>query len=183
MTRAVASWALILGGSVGCVHVPPRPVVPGAWTVTTERRYDQWTRGELCSWEAEQLTFAGQPLWVSPPPEGEGACPPGNDAARTADVVGQDGPFLSAILRERDDAQGLSTVRCVTWDLATRLPTTLDGLDQKRAEHWRATAAAELVADPSLAGWLMTGDSFVLREHHVVYCLVRGDQMRELPIR
>ena len=77
----------------------------------------------------------------------------------------------------------VSTVRCVTWDLTTLRPATLAVLNPKLAAHWWSVASGRLVDDPSLAGWMLAADSFVVRDRHLVFCLVRGDELRELPVR
>src|SRR4051812_10621443 len=84
----------------GCVHTPPHPPILGQWAVTTARREQMTRDGVYCAWEAESLSFADRPIWTADPPEGENWCHAAGEAARTVDVLAQDGPFLSTRLVE-----------------------------------------------------------------------------------
>jgi hypothetical protein len=180
---------LVLVALLGCIHTRPHDPIDGAWRVDTRARRQLTWGGVFCAWEAEDLSFSGQPLWSAPPPDrvdgehNEEWCEDGGESGRMVDVTGQDGPFLSTRLREVGCCPERTTVRCVTWDLRTRVPTTLEAYDEKHAEWRRKKLDRIVTGDPSLAGWVIEPQAFLVRDGHVAFCAVKGDEVREVAVR
>jgi hypothetical protein len=167
---------------VACRHTPPHEPIAGTVVIELDARAALLRNGEECQWEAEQLRIDGAPVWAVEPPEGEDWCLAGDERARTVDIVSQDGPFLSTILGEMD-ASGAWTRRCVTWDLRTRAPATLLDWDERRAPRRLAELATAKLRDPSLAGWTLSPEAFLVRDGHVAFCAMRGTEIREVVVK
>lgn len=172
-----------------CVHTPPHDPVPGRWELHTERRERITPDGTWCSWEAENLSYDGRPVWTQEPPDlveghhNEDWCGTGGESARMMDVVAQDGPFLSTRVRTLACCPPEETVACVTWDLRTAAPARLPDFDEKRAaSRWERLQRA-LAADPTLAGWTFAPDAFLVDGGHVRFCGVRGAEVREVRVK
>ena len=173
---------MLLLGLLACRHTPPHEPLDAVVVVELDSRERLLRTGEECRWEAEQLLVDGAAVWVEEPPDGEEWCLAGNERARTLDVVSQDGPFLSTILGEMDD-EGRWTRRCVTWDLRTRAPASVYAWDERRAPRRLAEFAALPGRDPSLIGWTLDADAFLMRNGHVAFCATRGAEIREVLVK
>jgi len=163
--------------------------VAGRWHVHTERRERLTHDGTWCSWEAENLSYEGRPVWAVEPPDvvdgehNDDWCTVGGEAARTIDVVAQDGPFLSTRVRTWSCCPPAETLACVTWDLRTAAPARLTDFDEKRAEG-RWTRLQRLVAaNPTLADYVFAPDAFLVDAGHVRFCGVRGGEAREIRVK
>lgn len=164
---------------VACVHTPPHEAVPGAPTVAFARREQMTRDGAWCAWEAESLSFDGRPLWVADAPGEESWCrAPGGEASRVVDVLGRDGPFLSVRLTEWGCCPDHAVSRCVTLDVRTGEPTTLEAYDPRHAERRWSRAVRD--APP---GFTLSPDAFLVGDRHVRFCAMRGEEMAEVPVR
>lgn len=170
---------MLLLALLGCVHTPPHAPLPGTAAVELVRREQMTRHGEYCAWEAENLTFEGRPIWYEEAPEGESWClAPGGESARVVDLLGQDGPYLSAKLEEWSCCPEVTTVRCVTYDLRTGEPATLEQYDPRHAER-RWEKARKRVP----AGAVVLRDAFVVGDGHVRFCAFQGETMTLVPVR
>lgn len=163
----------------GCVHTPPHPPLAGTPAVELVRLEQMTANGEYCSWEAENLVFEGRPIWSAASPDGEAWCvAPGGERARWIDILGQDGPYLSATLHEWGCCPETSSQRCVTWDLRTGEPATLEQYDPKwAARRW------EKVQAKVPEGWQVFPDAFAVGDGHVRFCAFRGEDVTLVPVK
>lgn len=165
---------------LACAH--PVALAPVPSDVGVERERAQTMRGEECLWEAEDLTTGGAAVWATPRPEiDEEWCREGHEEARTVDIVDKSGPFLSTVLGVMEGDRW--TQRCVTWDLRRRAPATLEDLNAREAPAWWSEVGAKIAADPSLAGWTVSRDAWVLAPGGVAFCATRDGQVRQIPVR
>ena len=160
-------------------HAPP----PAKWEVTYAR-VEQMTRdGAYCAWEAESLIYDGKPLWTAEPPEDESFCKAPFEAARTVDVIGQDGPFLSVRLTEWGCCpEEERRTRCLTYDLRTGEPATVESYDPRHA-GWRRKKLARVLQRRDGGGWTVEPGAFVVGDGHLRVCAARGDEDIEVRIR
>jgi hypothetical protein len=149
--------------------------------VVLDRREAITPTGEQCLWEAERLAIGGEVSWPAEAPEGEAWCTTGFEVARTVDILGRDGPFVSTVVADVD-ASGAWTRRCITWDVRSGAPTTIDAWSFKLAPTLWASAA-DALASPAWVGWTTDRESFVLRGGHVSFCVARDGEMAEIPVR
>lgn len=168
---------------LACMHTPPHPKVDGAPTVQLLRREYTDPDGKYCSWEAESLYFGGNPLWTEEPPDAPNGCVPPGEQSRIVDVIGQDGPYVSVILREWGCCPETAQVRCVTFDGTTGQPATLVQYDKKHAERrlLRAQKVWEKMGAPE--GYTLSPDSFLVNHGHISFCAIRGEEVRRLEVR
>lgn len=86
----------------GCARTPPHEAWTGVVSVESG-----WRLASLpavpCDWQGEALVRGGAVLWGELPDRAEGPCPTGSEHVRmvTVDRLGQDGPFLSTVVRAR----------------------------------------------------------------------------------
>lgn len=168
-----------------CVHTAPLPPLPEAAARRTVRVDTVTVRGDECLWEAEQLTYGGEPVWTAEPPSGENWCSGGTEVGRMVDLGQQNGPFLSTTLTTLDVTPNSTrwTTRCVTWNLGSRTPTKLEGYDEKHADRRWAQALVIQAGDPTLAGWAMERDSFLIDGRHLTFCAIRQREVRQIHVR
>jgi hypothetical protein len=181
--RSGLAWLPAALPVVACLHTAPHDPFPGEVTRTVERRDVITHTGEQCIWEAEQLRFGGADLWTHEPPEGEGWCGGGWDKAWLSELRGRDGPYVSAVLSSMDSTAGPASTWCTTWDLRTRGPTTLAAYDARHAERRLELLDRARERDPSLAGWTIAPDAFLIADRHVRFCAARGTTLRLVPVR
>jgi hypothetical protein len=143
--------------------------------VSFERREQMTQTGDWCSWEAESLAFDQLDLWTATPPDEENWCRAPGESSRTVDILGRDGPYLSVRLTEWSCCPDHATARCVTYDLRTGQPATLEQYDEKHAARRWERARAKVPA-----GYVLTADAFVVGDRHVRFCAVRGDDVVEI---
>ena len=168
---------------LACMHTPPHPPVDLKPAVTLERREFTDADGQYCAYEAESLFFGTQSLWSQEPPDAPNGCRPPGEQSRIVDVVGQDGQYVSAILREWGCCPQVVQLRCVTFDGLTGQPVTLDTYDPKHAEkrQIRADKLWERMGAP--AGYVLDRDSFLVGKGHVTFCAINGEQLKEIKVR
>lgn len=169
---------MLLLALLGCVHTPPHPPVAGTPAVELVRLEQMNAHGEYCAWEAENLVFEGRPIWSVASPDEENWCRSPGEQARWIDILGQDGPFLSATLHEEACCPEATSVRCVTWDLTTGEPATLAQYDPRWAERRWEKAQAKVPA-----GWEIFPDAFAVGDGHVRFCAFRGEEVRLVPVK
>lgn len=168
--------------TLGCMHTPPHPPAPSPWTMDLVRRAEALPDGTGCVWEAENLSYGGAPVWAEPGPEGEGWCEAPGEEARLVDVLGQDGVFLSVRLRTFRCCPEVWEERWLTWNLATGAPATLEQYDERLAERRWARLQRLQARDPTLAGWDLARDRFVVGDGHVRFVALRGGEVRLIPV-
>ncbi len=165
------------------IHTPPHDPPPGRWEVTYVRAEAMTPAGTFCAWEAESLVYDGKAIWASDPPEDESFCKAPFEAARTVDVLGEDGPFLSVRFSDWGCCPEREQVtRCVTYDLRTGAPTTLEAYDPKRYA-WRSKKLARVLEKKHGGGWSVEPGAFVVGGGHVKVCATRDGETLEVPIR
>lgn len=165
------------------IHTKPSPPPPAKWEVTFARVEQMTRQGTWCAWEAESLVYDGKPIWSADAPEDESFCKAPFESARMVDVLGQDGPFLSVRLREWGCCPEEEAVtRCVTYDLRTGAPTTLEAYDPKHFE-WRTKKLQRVLDKKHGGGWSVDPSAFVVGGGHVKVCATRGDEDIEVAIR
>lgn len=165
------------------VHTPPHPPPPAKWEVAYTRAEQMTPAGVYCSWEAENLLYDGKAIWSADPPEDESFCKEPFEAARTIDVLGEDGPFLSVRFREWGCCpEREALTRCVTYDLRTATPTTLEAYDPKHYK-WRAKKLQRVLDKKHGGGWSVEPSAFIVGDRHVRVCATRGDETIEVAIR
>ena len=163
----VTLLALILA----CVATRPKAPVPGAPVVTPAWR-ESLVDDAACVYEAESLRFGERPLWEEEPPPAEGWCRAPFEHARTVDLLGQDGPYLSVRQATRDCCPDAETVACLTYDVRSALPITLRQYDPRLADQRLARATAQLPA-----GFTLDRDAFLIGDGHVRFCARRGAEI------
>jgi hypothetical protein len=156
---------------LACVHTPPHDPVQGQPSVTAAWREEPLDPG-ACMWSSENLRFGGTPLWVEDTPPEDGWCRAPSDSARLVDVLGVDGPFLSARLETRSCCPERVAVRCVTWDVRTGAPATLESYDPRHAER-RWERAQRRAPD----GYALEREGFLVGDRHVRFCARRGEDV------
>ncbi|MDP2315541.1 MAG: hypothetical protein Q8P41_21765 [Pseudomonadota bacterium] len=165
------------------VHTRPHPPPAAKWEVAFVRKEDMTPAGIWCAWEAESLYFDGKPVWAAEVPEGEQWCGAPFEFARMVDILGEDGPYLSVRLTEWGCCPDHEVVtRCVTYDLATHAPTTLEAYDP-RWYTWRAKKLQRMLDRKDGGGWSVDPTAFVVDGGHVRVCATRGDEAIEIPLR
>ena len=188
----IASLIALLGG---CLKTPPHAPVEGAARVEVERAEFTDPQGRSCMWEAEQLWFSQQPLWVEEPPEELNGCRPPSDRVRLVEVVGQDGPYLSVVLRESDccgaDGAGgaaggaagdTGRLLCRTYDVRTGEVATLREYDRARADRRLARLDRLWRRQGSPAGFVLEEDAFLVDGGRVRFCAIREDEVQFIPV-
>lgn len=163
---------------LACLHTPPHDPVPGTVAKDFVRREQFNQEGEYCAWEAENLVFEGQPLWVAEAPADENWCLSPMEASRWVDILGQDGPYLSVILHTLSCCPDVEEVRCLTMDVRTAEAVTLAQYDEKRAER-RWKRAQRHVPE----GHTLDERAFVVGDRHVRFCAQRGTDVVLVPVR
>jgi len=157
---------------LSCATTRPHAPVAGAHSVAVAWREEEREDG-ACIYEAEDLRFDSIDLWVDPePPPAEPSCREPWERSRTVDVLGQDGPYLSARLDTRDCCPERRTVACVTYDVRSGLPITLRQYDPRLADG-RLARAQELVP----GGYTLSRDAFAVGGGGVRFCALRGDEV------
>ncbi len=165
------------------VHTDPHPPPAARWEVTYVRKEDMTPEGVWCAWEAESLYYDGKALWSAAPPDGESWCRAPFEAARMVDVLGEDGPYLSVRLTEWACCPEREIVtRCVTYDLRTGAPATLEAYDP-RSYTWRARRLKRVLDRKHGGGWSVEPGAFVVGGGHVRVCATRGDEAIEVALR
>jgi hypothetical protein len=157
---------------MSCASTRPHAPVAGVHSVAVNWREQERDDG-ACTYETEDLRFGALDLWVDPePPPAEPSCREPYERARTVDVLGQDGPYLSVRLGTRDCCPERRTAACVTYDVRSGLPITLRQYDPRRADGRLARAQA-LVPD----GYTLSRDAFAVGGGSVRFCAFRGDEV------
>ena len=150
-------------------------------------------------WEAEQLWFSQQALWVEELPEAPNGCRPPSDRVRLVEVAGQDGPYLSVVLRESDccgadggtdgagdaegDAEGSGgRLLCRTYDVRTGEVATLREYDRSRADRRLARLDRLWRRQGSPAGFVLEEDAFLVDGGRVRFCAIHGDEVQFIPV-
>lgn len=169
--------------ALGCIHTPPHPPLPTPHRVELVRREESLPDGRACLWEAENVAWDGVAVWVAEPPEGDGWCEAPREAARMVDVLGQDGPFLSVHLRTFECCPERWDERWLTWDLRTGAAATLEAYDERLAARRWERALRQVERDPSLRGWVLDRDAFLVGDGHVSFVAVHGDQARLVRVK
>lgn len=167
---------------LGCLHTPPHAEVAGRVHVDYQRQEFMDPSGQWCAYDAESLWFEQQALWSEEPPDAPNGCRPPGEESRIVDVVGQDGPFVSAILKEWGCCPEHQSLRCVTFDVRTGQPVSLDTYDEKNAlkrEEKLKKAWAKLGA-PS--GYALSPDSFLVGGGHIRFCAIKNNQFLEVKV-
>lgn len=147
------------------MHTPAHPPLAEPAVIRLAAAYaiaDDEGRG--CSWEEEALWVGEQRVFGNDPPDAENWCVVPLDHWSTAELLGQDGRFVS-VLMENDQGERA----CITWDVEAKRPGTLAEYDEKLAEK-RLKIAQQRRAKAQLPGQLLA-DSFYVRGGHVVFCL------------
>lgn len=143
-----------------------------------DRREQMREDGVYCSWEAEQLTYAGRPLWVEEPPMGEDWCRTPGESSRTVDVLGQDGPFLSLVRRAWSCCPDRTEASCGTVDVRDGHAITLEEYDERHAaKRW------EKAIDKAPPGVVLDRDDFLVGDGHVGFCVAQADGLVEVRVR
>lgn len=168
---------------LACMHTPPAPPVNQIPQVQLERREFTDPAGQYCAWEAESLMFGSKALWTEEAPDAPNGCVPPGEHARTVDVVGQNGKYVSAILRDWTCCPDVVSLRCVTYDGETGEPTTLEAYDEKHALKRQLRAQKEWVRMGAPAGWTLDPNSFLIDGGHVTFCAIQGENLKKIPVR
>jgi hypothetical protein len=156
---------------LACVATRPKAPVPGAPVVTPAWR-EALVDDAACAFESESLRFGALSLWEEEAPPAEGWCRAPFEHARTVDVLGQDGPYLSVRQTTRDCCPAVETSACVTYDVRSALPVTLRQYDPRLADQRLARATAQLPA-----GFTLERDAFLVGDGHVRFCARRGAEI------
>ncbi len=125
----------------GCARTPPHEAWTGVVSVESGWRLAS-PPAVPCDWQGEALVRGGSVLWGELPDGDEGPCPTGSKHARlvTVDRLGQDGPFLSTVVRARGPVPALSddTTAALLEVAATRVgaPGTLSPEAPVDARFW-----------------------------------------------
>jgi hypothetical protein len=165
------------------IHTPPHPPPDVKWQVSYARREEMTPDGTYCAWEAESLSYAGKPIWSEDPPEGESWCAAPFEASRWIDVQGEDGPFLSVELTDWKCCPDVETERCVTYDVRSGEPVTLEAYDP-RHYAWRARRLQRaLDRRQDGGGWIVDPTGFLVGGGHVRVCATRGAESIQIPVR
>jgi hypothetical protein len=165
------------------VHTPPSPPPDKKWQIAYERREDMTPDGVYCAWEQESLSYDGAPIWTADPPEGEQWCTTPFESARWIDVRGEDGPYLSVRLHELGCCPDHEEQRCVTYDVRTGDPITLEQYDP-RHYAWRGRRLQKALARLGGAGeWSVDPTAFLVDGGHVRACATRGPETIEVRVR
>lgn len=168
-------WPLLLAA---CMHTPPHPATPGAWELSLVSRDERLRDGTGCVWEAENLSYDGRPVWAAEGPEGEAWCEEPREDARLVDVLAQDGVFLSVRLRTFRCCPEAMEERWLTLNLETGAPATLEEYDERLAERRWARLGRLVARDPTLAGWDLARDRFLVGDGHVRFVALRDEETR-----
>jgi hypothetical protein len=165
------------------IHTPSQPPAERPWSVTFERREQMTRAGVWCSWEAESLVAGDLPIWSAEPPEEENWCKAPGESARMVDVLGSDGPYVSVRLTDWGCCPNRQThVRCVTYDVRTGQPATMEVYDPK-SWKWRSQRLAQ-ISKRSYAGALSWEPSaFVVGGGHVRVCATAGGTDVDIALR
>lgn len=155
---------------IACATTRPHAPVDGAPAVAVTWREEEREDG-ACTYEAEDLRFGAYDLWVDPDPP-PSSCQAPFARARTVDVLGQDGPYLSVRVRTQACCPDRRTVDCVTYDVRSGLPIRLRQYDPRLADA-RAARADTLVPE----GFTLRADAFVVGGGHVRFCAFRADEV------
>jgi hypothetical protein len=177
---------MFLLGLLACAHTPPHGPVPGEVRVESGFREDFRPDRKRCRWEGEALRYEDRTLLGELPDTSEGGCP--EDRSLFLDQEGQDGPFVSLIVREQQDGKPLPA-RCVTLDLRTGAPTSLRVYDPKLADKrllraQKVLARAGVAAVPREEDFLVGGKR--RGDGHVRLCVQgppEGPDPRTIPVR
>lgn len=165
------------------IHTAPLPPPGAKWEVAFLRMEDMTPEGVWCAWEAESLLYDGKPLWSAEPPEGEQWCQTPFEAARTVDVLGENGPYLSVRLTEWACCpERESVVPAVTYDLRTGQPTTLEAYDLRHFD-WRSKRLRQILDKKHGGGWAVDPAAFAVDGRHVRVWATRGAEVIEIPLR
>ena len=165
------------------IHTPSQPPAERPWSVTFERREQMTRAGVWCSWEAESLVAGDLPIWSAEPPEEENWCKAPGESARMVDVLGSDGPYVSVRLTDWGCCPNRQThVRCVTYDVRTGQPATMEAYDPK-SWKWRSQRL-EQIATKSYGGRLSWEPSaFVVGGGHLRVCATAGGEDVDIALR
>lgn len=168
----------------GCLRTPLSAPVEGAARVEVEEVSYVNPQGRACMWEAEQLWFGDQALWVEERPDAPNGCRPPSEHIRQVEVAGQDGPYLSVILRVSDccgegskGADPTVETICRTYDVRTGEPVPLRAYDRARADR-RLARLDRLFRQQDLpAGYAIAEDAYLVGGGRVQFCAVRGGEL------
>lgn len=171
---------------LACAHTPPHAPVPGQVRVESGFREDFRPDRKRCRWEGEALLYDGKLLLGELPEAEEGACP--EDRSLFLDLEGQDGPFVSVVVREQTGGAP-APARCVTLDVRTGAPATIRAYDPKLADKrllraQKILARAKVPAVPREEDFLVNGKR--KGDGHVRLCVQgppEGPDPRTLPVR
>jgi hypothetical protein len=157
---------------IACIHTPRHePPAEGALTRGSVRRESWAPDGTLCVWEDERLEFAGRMLVSHEEPQGDAWCAVSEEAAWAVDELGQDGPYVSLVLRDLV----ARTARCVTLDVRTGQPITLAEYDERHAERrWERAQRAAKGLDPG---------AFLVGDRHIRFCRIERDEVILVPVK
>ena len=180
--------ALALSASLlsACLRTPPSVAVDGSARVEVEEAFYTDPQGRACLWEAEQLWFNAQALWVEERPDAPNGCRPPSERLRQVEIVGQDGPYLSVILRTSDCCSGeggpaIESI-CRTYDVRTGEPVSLRAYDRSRADRRLARLDRLWRRQGAPAGFTIAEDSFLVGGGGVNFCAIKGEEVLLIPI-
>ena len=168
---------------LGCIHTAPLPVVEGKARVEhVYREFADPVEGGWCSYDAESLFFGQTPLWWEEPPDAPNGCRPSGEVSRLVDIYGQNGPYLSVVLREWGCCPEQKRVQCVTYQVQTGQPVDITAYDEKHAQKRQIKAQKEWERRGAPQGYTLQPESFLIDGSHVIFCAISGEDLILLPV-